>query len=415
MRLMRQYAGFRSLWLGQLLSQMGNAIFLVMGLWEIQLRSPFLLAIAGLAMSVPAAVGVVGGALVDRRDPRTVMLWTDVLRGIAMVLGLFALALHQALIPDLIALLAVNSLGSAFFGPAESVILPWLVQDADLGAANGLYSVTNQLSSAVGSAVGGAAIAALGLALVLGLDASSFWLSALAIYLMMRTVSRPETHQEAGAGAASGAGGLLHSIAEGWRGLTEIPWLVRLIPIVVLTNFAFAAAFTMLPYWSRHMLHGDALVFGIIDASWAAGMVVGSVGVGATARWRLNLVIGATGLMLGGGAIAFALSSASWLSMGILLVTGAANGVSNALLFTLMQRHIPEAIRGRAFGLLISLITIASPLGSLASGLLLHVLPLWWSWVVAGVSGMLLSLAAIRILPQSHSQPSTSPDVPQVQ
>ncbi len=55
MYLVGRYAGFRALWIGQLLSQMGNSIFLIMGLWEIQLRSPFLLAIAGLAMMVPAS------------------------------------------------------------------------------------------------------------------------------------------------------------------------------------------------------------------------------------------------------------------------------------------------------------------------------------------------------------------------
>ena len=348
------------------------------------------------------SLGVVGGAVVDRHDPRRLMLWTDAIRGIAMGLGLLALAIPHALIPDIIALLAVNSLGNALFAPAESVVLPWLVADADLGTANGLYSVTSQLSSALGSAVGGAAIAAMGIAVVFGLDIASFWLSALAIFLMMRAVIRPVRHVEHHDSARS-RGGLGHSILEGWRGLGEMPWLVRLIPVLLITNFAFSAAFTMLPYWSRHILHGQAIIFGLIEASWAAGMVMGSLGVSRTSRWNLNSVVGIMGLILGLGALSFALSPWSALSMAILFITGAANGVANAVLFTLKQRAIPEEIRGRAFGLLISLITLASPLGALVAGLALPVLPLWWAWVLATLTGGATSFLAWRWLPGTNS------------
>lgn len=66
---MKRYPGFRWLWIGQMLSQLGHAVFLIMGLWEIQLRSPFRLAVAGLVMVVPSLLAAVGGVLVDRTDP----------------------------------------------------------------------------------------------------------------------------------------------------------------------------------------------------------------------------------------------------------------------------------------------------------------------------------------------------------
>ena len=411
MHLMNRYPGFRALWVGQLLSQLGNSIFLIMGLWEIQLRSPFLLAIAGLAMMLPASLGVVGGAIIDRHDPRRIMLWTDVTRGAALVLGMTALIIPHLLIADIIALLAVDSLGNALFGPAESVILPWLVSDADLGAANGLYSVTSQLSGALGSAIGGAAIAAMGIVVVFGLDMASFWFSALAIVLMMRTVSRKVTPPSE-AEMPHAAPGLLTSIAEGWRGLGSMPWLVRLIPIMLVTNFSFSAAFTMLPYWSRHTLHGNALIFGLVEASWAAGMILGSLSVNWASHWKLNAIVGVMGLSLGLGALGFAASPWASLSMGILAFTGAANGIVNAVLFTVMQRTIPEAIRGRAFGLLISLITLASPLGALASGLALPVLPLWWSWILAAGSGIAISILGWRWLPSTSSHTAQPESVP---
>ncbi|MGC8487797.1 MAG: MFS transporter, partial [Clostridia bacterium] len=160
MRVISKYEGFRWLWIGQLLSQLGTAVFLVMGLWEIQLRSPFLLSIAGLAMMIPSSLAVFGGVIVDRYDPGRLMLWTDVLRGLALGLGVAALYIHGALIAAIIILLGINSLGGSLFSPAEGVLVPRLVADGDLPAANGLYSVTYQLAEALGAAVGGAAIAA---------------------------------------------------------------------------------------------------------------------------------------------------------------------------------------------------------------------------------------------------------------
>ena len=60
---------------------------------------------------------------------------------------------------------------------------------------------------------------------------------------------------------------------------------------------------------------------------------------------------------------------------------------------TLMQRLIPEAVRGRAFGLMTTLMTVADPLGALAAGVFLHVLPLDWAWVLAALSGEWMAVA----------------------
>ena len=397
-RLLATYPAFRSLWAGQMLSQMGNAVFLIMGLWELQLRSPWLLAVAGLAMTVPNALAVVGGALVDRHDPRRLMLWTDFLRGGAVGLGLVALAVPGALPIVIIVLLGLNSLGASLFGPAEQVVLPGLVHDRDLPSANGVYSLTSQISGAVGSALGGAAVAAIGIRVVFGFDLGSFWFSALAIGLMMRLV--PAHRPSPAEGSVPAGKGLRASLREGWRGLRELPWLVRLLPVVLVNNFAFAAAFTMLPYWSRHLLHTRALGFGLIDGAWAAGLLTGSLLVGRFEPWTMRTVIQGMSLVVGLSTLAFAGLRNPVAAGGVLLVAGIANGVMNANLFTLLQRLIPEAIRGRAFGLLISLLALVTPLGSLLAGLTLHWIPLWWSWTLGGLGGITLAALAGRILPR---------------
>ncbi|MCY0897882.1 MAG: MFS transporter [Firmicutes bacterium] len=391
-----RYPGFRWLWSGQLLSQLGNAIFSILALWEIQLKAPVLLSIAGLAMTLPSFLGVVGGTLVDRYDPRKIMLMTDAMRGLAVLLGLIALVNPHWLLWVMILLIALNALGGAVFMPAELVLLPHLVDSEDLVGANGLYSVTSQMASALGSAMGGAAVVGLGIRVVFGLDTGSFWISAATIALMMRTVAMPQRPQE-GRVEEHHSSSFWARIREGARTFGRIPVLTRLLPAIVLSNFAFMAAFTMMPYWVHHHLHANALWYGLVDGSWAAGMVLGSMTAGTFRRWSLKLVMMALSLTVGVLTLGFAASPWVFLSAPLILLAGAANGVMNALLMTLLQRLVPKPVQGRVFGLVMTLFGVANPLGSLAAGLLLHVLPLAWSWVLAALSVIILAINMGRL------------------
>lgn len=384
---------FRWLWTGQLLSQFGNAVFLVMGLWEIQLKDPILLSIAGLAMVLPQLFAIVGGVVVDRWDARKIMLWTDLLRGTAVLFGILLLLSHGAWRPwIIIGLLGVNSLGVALFGPAEGVVLPVLVPDADLPSANGLYSLTYQLASAIGSGIGGVAIAALGVTVVFGFDFGSFWFSALAIMLMIRLTRDVRL-------TSSAVGDHPVGFRAGWAAIARFRWFVALLPIVVLTNFTYNGGFILLPYWMHHHLGTTALWYGIASGAWAAGTVVGSLTTGFFARFSLGRTVGMLGmveaLMMG----VFSLSHAVWLSAAALLLSGVSNGVLNALLYTLMQRAIPAEVRGRAFGVLITLLTAANPLAALLSGLSIGVVPMVWWYAVSAITGAALGVGLWMLVP----------------
>jgi DHA3 family macrolide efflux protein-like MFS transporter len=386
---------FRWLWLGQLTSQFGNAVFLVMGLWEIQLRNPMLLSLAGVAMMLPQLLAALGGVVVDRLDARRVMLVTDLLRGAGVVLGLIWLSSRPLWEPGIvIAVLGINALGAAFFGPAEMVLLPGLVADADLPAANGLVSLTWQVTGTVGSALGGAAIAAVGASLIFGFDAASFWFSALAIALLIRWGPQPPTASEASAGSSGTT-----DWRAGWRVIRGLPWFLRLLPLILLTNFAGNGGFILLPYWVHRGLHASATWFGIVDASWGGGMVAGSLAAGKLGRFPLGPAIGLLGMMQSIMMVGFAFQHAPAPAVLLLTVAGAANGGLNALMNVALQRLVPAPVRGRAFGLFTTVLTAANPLASLAAGLSIQrISPMWW-FVAMGVFGAALAGGFWRWVP----------------
>ena len=117
----------------------------------------------------------------------------------------------------------------------------------------------------------------------------------------------------------------------------------------------------MLPYWSRHVLHGDALVYGLVAANWAAGMVVGGLSAGRFNRWAHYGVNAVVGIILGIGHRRLAVGRHSghpgrcqWRRRGPPL-----------------HRHAAGDSRGhsgRTLGLFATLVTVATPLGSLGPG-----------------------------------------------
>ncbi|WP_051351102.1 MFS transporter [Sulfobacillus thermosulfidooxidans] len=390
--------GFRWLWLGQLLSQFGNAVFLIMGFWVIQLKSPFLLGIAGLAMAIPQILAVIGGAVVDRFDAKQIMLLTDLLRGTAVAVGLVIIALDPQASPYIIiTVIGVNALGTAFFGPAEAVVLPLLVPDQDLAAANGLYSLTAQMTSAIGAGIGGAAIATVGIFAVFGFDLVSFWFSALAIFIMTRysrplgqkpTVSTETKHPFAG-------------FREGWKMITMMRWFVTLLPLILLTNFTFAGGLILLPYWVHHDLHSTAFWYGLTDGAWSLGMMIGSLNAGWLSRFSLEKTISVSGILQGSMMAAFAFTHAPGVDMVWLFIGGVCNGATNALIFTMLQRLIPEAIRGRTFGLLITIVTAATPLAVFLAGVSVSIIPTIWWYLAMAITDVAFGLSLWRVIPKN--------------
>ncbi|PSR34191.1 MAG: MFS transporter [Sulfobacillus benefaciens] len=398
--------GFLWLWMGQMFSQLGNAIFLIMGLWEIQLHSPFLLSLAGLGMSIPSMLAMAGGVFVDRYHPGKLMLGTDALRGIAVLVGLGVIWVEpQWRIWVIIMVLTINALGGALFGPAEMVVLPRLVSGQELGSANGLNAVTNQLSMAVGSAIGGAAIALIGMKVIFAFDMVSFWVSATAILLMLPhmrvapSATLPPEHSSPGLG-------FWPSLRDGWAGLQSMPWFMALLLPVVLTNFAFNGAFTMFPYWMHHVLHAGPLTYGVVDAAWSAGLVLGSLVTGLVRPRSLRVTVGYLGIAMGGSILGFVFAHQDLVAGSMLFAAGIANGMINALFITFMQRIIPQHLMGRVMGIIITLFGLATPLGALAAGATLHLLPLSWMWLLSAGAEIPLAYVIFTKVPDDPGSPS---------
>ena len=151
---------FLLLWLSQLFTQIGGNMVLY-GLTVIVLTSTgsnTVVSLLILTFLVPAVLfSAVAGVYVDRLDKRVVLVGTNVLR--AALFGLLWLA--GDFLPVLLLLNALISTVTVFFAPAEASMIPQLVPRRQLVSANGVFTLTLNAAFAVGYALMGSLVVTL--------------------------------------------------------------------------------------------------------------------------------------------------------------------------------------------------------------------------------------------------------------
>src|SRR5262249_27520132 len=182
LELLRGNRSFRLLWLGQVVSQMGDW-FDTIAVYTIALRltgSGRAVALIMVARFLPSVVmGPLSGVVADRFSRRSIMITADLLRAV-VVLGCLMVR-H----PDqmwLVYLLTIFQLAfSAFFEPAKTAAIPSIVSDRELLSANAIASVTWSAMLTLGAATGGFVAGWFGTDAAFILDSLSFVASAILI------------------------------------------------------------------------------------------------------------------------------------------------------------------------------------------------------------------------------------------
>lgn len=167
---------FRRFWLGMMISRAGDAFTIVALSWLVLgIAGPVQLGVVLMCFGLPRIVGgPLAGRLLDRSRPRILLVLDNSGRGllIAAVPGL--LWTHNLAVADLYPIAAACALLSSVTEVAEAALVPRLVHDDQLDAANSLLSANWEVASIAGPAVAGVIVASIGAPVALLIDPVSF-------------------------------------------------------------------------------------------------------------------------------------------------------------------------------------------------------------------------------------------------
>lgn len=383
---------FRLLFTGETVSLIGDQFHFVALAWlALQLTGSGLalgtvLFVAGLPRMV---LTLFGGALADRISPRSVMLVSNALRFVVVallaVLVLTGRAELWLLYPFALFFGAVD----AFFWPAQGTIVPMLVSEDDLPAANGLTQGSQQLTGLIGPALAGLFVAAVGTGWAFGLDAASFGFAAIMLYLIV-----------GGRRPAAGDGpqpGLLSQIGSGVGYAWRDPAIRALLLLSAAANFALSGPITVgLAWMAEHRFDGGAAAFGFMLASFGAGALVGAIIGGSVGRVReLGWVTLVTTVVMGIALGLIGLAPSVPIVMAIAVGLGLGIGFVNVRIVAWLQARTPDDMIGRVMSLAMMGGVIMSPLSLALAGLLVDLGAATPMFILAGGLIILTSVAGI--------------------
>ncbi len=350
---------FRLLWLGEAISTIGDQFALIALPWLALVLTGSALALGGVlaVMAIPRALlMVVGGAWVDRVSPRRVMLASNAVRLVAVtVLGIVVLE-GAAELWMLYAFALVFGVADAFFFPANTSIVPQLVEQHQLQRANGIVQGTAQAAVLIGPALAGGIVAALsssgtdasqaGIAIALLLDGATFLVSMVTLWLIR--------HRGAVRSAADRS--ILDEIGEGVRFVWGMPTL-RLVILVSLTaNLLIVGPSEVgLPVIAYTRLPEGPAAFGIIMSAFGGGSLIGlaiAALLPAPPARLLGPVVMVTIGIAGLGLAVLPLASTTIVAAAMTAVSGGALGYGNLLGITWIQARIPSELMGRVMSLM---------------------------------------------------------------
>ena len=373
------------------ISLIGDGIYVVAVAWQVYREldaSPAAFAAVGIAWTLPQVLLLLGtGALSDRMDRRHLMIAGDLIRfGAIGAIGLLSLD-GSLSVTILVVLVAVFGVGEALFGPAFLSIIPSIVPEDLLVEANSVGQVMRPVSMMVIGPLLGGILVAFGVGWAFLVDALTFAVSAVCIWLMQvrptRDASEPKEN-------------ITDDIVEGIRYVRSETWiLMALLAATVSLLCVWGPWETLVPFVVSDELHGSgfdlALVFGSGGvASVAVGVLMAQRGSLPRRPITLMYLAWAVGMLLTAG---FGLVTAVWQAMLVAFVAEGAIALLVVLWFTMLQRLVPSDLLGRVSSLDWMISIAGAPLSFLIVGPAANVFGADRVLIAAGVLGCAATLA----------------------
>ena len=377
-----RHRAFMRFWFARLAGTAANQMLMVAIGWQMYdlTGSAWDLGLVGLMQFAPSlALVLVAGHVLDRHHRARILAACMALQvGVAALLALGAwqgFANRELLLGLSIAI----GTAKAFQLPAQQSITPLLVPPAMLPRALAFSSAGMQGAIIAGPAIGGFVYVA-GATAVYASCAALFALAA-ALVLTVRYHHVPPASQ----------GATLETLLAGVRFVCHRPVVLGAISLDLFAVL-LGGATALLPMFAKDILNVGPWGLGLLRAAPAVGALAMAL---VLSRWpiqrRAGTVLLAAVGVYGAATLGFGLSTVLWLSIALLVVSGAADMISVVIRQSLVQLETPDAMRGRVSAVNSVFIGASNQLGEFESGVTAALLGPVGSVVLGGVGSMAIA------------------------
>ena len=400
---------------GAAISMLGDQFTLIALPWLVlkMTGDAFALGIVLALMGMPRAfLLLIGGALVDRYSPKSVMMLTKYIN--TALLGVLALLLLQGSLQLWMVNVLAFCLGisTAFSIPSGMAMMPRVVQEAHLPAANSMILGLRQLTMFIGPVLAGILIAlfgdtaasagkindANGLGAAFLFDCLSYAISAWTLSHVVMNPLHASSDKAELAPTPKARPALLQSVLTGLRYCWNEPQLRTCFAYWSAIAFFIMGPIQIAIPFLANQIGNSASTLGILAGAHGAGTLLGMLFSGMKPKLRfgnlgntillIDFIVGILFMPMG-------LVNSTWQAAAILLSIGALGGFIHVAIFTWMQRQVPREMIGRAMSMFMFIFIGIGPISAAITGWLMRSIQLKELFFVSG--GLLLSIVLLAL------------------
>jgi len=373
---------FRHLLIARVISNLGNGITpiaLAFGVLSLPGADAGSLSLVTTSNMVPLVLFMlIGGVAADRFGRTHLVGVTDIIGSVFVAISAFAFISSHASIPLLCFNGFVFGVLNALWYPAFSGIMPLIVPNPLLQAANSLVGIGANLGFTLGASVAGIVVSTAGPGWGLLIDAGTFLIAGVLVYQMKVPNSTPLAEGEKRESVFS-------QLREGWFEFSSRKWIVYVVVGYSFFYLGFEGFLGVLAPVQMKEAMGGAKDMGIMMFGFGVGAVLGTV-FALKLRPRRPLLLGLGVLPI---AALWAFSLAVPLPLWVLFITALGTGIGMDLMYanwmTTLQTHVPDEALSRvssydAFGSM-----VFAPIGLFLAGPFTHLVGAQTALVTVGV------------------------------
>jgi MFS family permease len=348
--------------------------------------------LVGLLRMAPSAVlAPLLSPLADRGRRERVLILVSTLRGVATGAAAVVVGLEGPL-PIVYALAVLSTIAATLFRPAHSALLPSLCHTGtELAGANVVRGLLDAAATLVGPLLAALLLQVTGVTVVFAVaGGASLWAAALLVRLRYDAPPRPP---------APPGSSLVRSAAEGIRAVSRNRDLALIMGLAVAQTLTRGALTVLTVVVAIDLLETGEPGVGILNAAIGTGAVLGALAASMLVDTRRLGAWFAVGVALWG--VPLLLVGAFPQRVGaftLLALVGVGNSLIDLGGFTLLSRMAPDEVLARVFGVLESLVALATGVGAVLASLAIQLYGVRGALVIVGLLCPVAAAASWRRL-----------------
>lgn len=380
-----------ALWLAQLISSMGDAVYQLALIWLILdlTGSSIITGLVAMGAYLPAMLfGLLGGVFADKYNRLGIMHLANISQSLTVIV--IPLTLYYGVADAMfIGILAfIRSSFGTLFPPALNAFVPEVVAKDQLTKVNSLIATSSQLAYLIGPAIAGVLLGIISLNRLFIFDAISFIAASILLLFVIKPKNR--TPQETHATFKQLKSGLQYIIKHRSIGY--------LIILTILNNiFIMGPAIVGMPIFVKTVLGGSAADFAFVEAGMAGGMLIGSWFMYKSRHRLSNGVLLLLALIWDGITYTFFYWVPSVPTAIIMIfVHGIGIPVITISRTSIIQRNTPNEYHGRLFSMVHLSVVGMTAMSSALVGMLAAVMSIRIIFLTFGVSAVITGLIGLK-------------------